>query len=173
MTFAWTDETFQRAAELRRKGVPYSEIATEIGCHSRNAVIGKLKRAGLLPKRGAGNGDPRTRAEKMAAAAERRDSMAAGAVPAAMDIPHEPSKHAVALLDVQHHHCRWPLNDPGPDFLFCGAIKSTGSSYCERHHQRSLQRTRATPVVSEAERARRSAWAKQYWASREKRSGTG
>lgn len=47
----------------------------------------------------------------------------------------------VSLLDLTPNCCRWPLNDPprGGEFLFCGAPKRTGSSYCDEHHAMSRQ----------------------------------
>ena len=47
-----------------------------------------------------------------------------------------PSRHAVAVLDLQPHHCRWPLwahnERPSIDSLFCGRPK-IGGSYCRKH----------------------------------------
>ena len=51
------------------------------------------------------------------------------------------------ILDLEPHHCRWPVGD-GP-FAFCGDRKVPGKSYCAGHLARS-QATRALewlPVV--------------------------
>lgn len=51
------------------------------------------------------------------------------------------------ILDLEPHHCRWPVGD-GP-FAFCGDRKIPGKSYCAGHLARS-QATRAPewlPVV--------------------------
>jgi hypothetical protein len=38
----------------------------------------------------------------------------------------------VLLVDLESHHCRWPVSEPR-DMLFCGRPKQDGSSYCPYH----------------------------------------
>lgn len=52
--FNWTEEAFERVKKLARNGLSAAEISVEIGA-SRNAIIGKLHRAGL---RGGGSTAP-------------------------------------------------------------------------------------------------------------------
>ncbi len=59
---------------------------------------------------------------------------AMGELPAceAVELPSEQiCREPVALLDLQHHHCRWPVDVDGMT-MFCGADKHTGA-YCEGH----------------------------------------
>lgn len=45
--FQWTDDAITTAKRLFAEGHSASKIANEIGCSSRNAVIGKLSRLGI------------------------------------------------------------------------------------------------------------------------------
>lgn len=50
------------------------------------------------------------------------------------DLPPDQSPFAVSLFDAREDQCRWPMNDPGPGFLFCGAdTLNDNCSWCARH----------------------------------------
>lgn len=63
----------------------------------------------------------------------------------------ETSPFACTFEELDRHHCRWPLGEPGtPEFRYCGAERMNGkvlyqdgrvvlqqSSYCTAHHIRS------------------------------------
>lgn len=145
-------------------GLSASQIAARIGGVTRNAVIGKVHRLRLSgrvtptrkvtrPKRresftdlGALSGNPHT----VRSAADRLDG-ALGvkigkivprvyaepeehtAAMAAADTP-PPQAKMVKLLDLEPHHCRWPIGDARTaDFGFCGCTKAPVGSYCEHH----------------------------------------
>lgn len=36
------------------------------------------------------------------------------------------------LMELGPQHCRWPIGDE-PPFLFCGAVREPGRSYCPGH----------------------------------------
>ena len=44
---SWTDERVERLKTLWSEGLSASQIATELGAVTRNAVIGKVHRLGL------------------------------------------------------------------------------------------------------------------------------
>lgn len=71
----------------------------------------------------------------------------------ATELPEEQAAHAVALIDFESYHCRWPVRGE-PAELFCGSDKIKGYSYCARHCRMAYRRG---PNVSEEERARRMA----------------
>lgn len=49
-----------------------------------------------------------------------------------------PLEQRKTLFELERHHCRWPVGEPGtPEFFFCGAPKSDESSYCPAHHFRA------------------------------------
>lgn len=79
---------------------------------------------------------------------------AMGELPAcdAVELPHEQITHApVELIDLHHHHCRWPIERDGAT-MFCGADKHTGA-YCEGH-ARLAYRPVIERRISDAERTR-------------------
>lgn len=43
----------------------------------------------------------------------------------------------ISLMDLERHHCRWPVTDDGPH-LFCGRDRADGSSYCAGHRRLSV-----------------------------------
>jgi GcrA cell cycle regulator len=46
--------------------------------------------------------------------------------------PTQPS--LLRLVDLQPHHCRWPLNNAlGGEYYFCGAQRISGRPYCPAH----------------------------------------
>jgi GcrA cell cycle regulator len=58
VTFVWTDDITAAAVKLYRDGLTASQIAAEIGCPSRSAVIGKMHRMNMTGTRqspGGGN----------------------------------------------------------------------------------------------------------------------
>lgn len=45
-----------------------------------------------------------------------------------------PPEGGVSLLDLEFHHCRWPMGDPHAEsFRFCGGHALEGKSYCAAH----------------------------------------
>lgn len=59
---------------------------------------------------------------------------AVSALPVAPSAFERAALQGVALLELENHHCRYPLGDRSP-FQFCGAQKVPGSSYCDHHDQ--------------------------------------
>lgn len=56
--FHWDDQTIALTLQLYAKGDSFSQIASAIGCPSRNAVIGKVHRLGLV-RRGRSKAEPK------------------------------------------------------------------------------------------------------------------
>lgn len=57
---------------------------------------------------------------------------AVSALPVAPSAFERAALQGVALLELENHHCRYPLGDHAP-FVFCGAQRADGSSYCVAH----------------------------------------
>lgn len=79
---------------------------------------------------------------------------AMGELPAceAVELPQgKITRPPVALLDLAHHHCRWPVEEDGKT-KFCGADKHTGA-YCE-WHARIAYRPLIVRHIADAERER-------------------
>lgn len=165
MITAWTDERVDLLKQLWGTGLSASQIAGEIGVVSRNAVIGKASRLGLVygQDRTAG---PRPGKARMAVASRRRRLAGPNAskdnallhriaTPAPKGPPpipvadgDTPLDQRKALLDLRNDTCRWPIGDPSsPDFFFCGAPDADlvrGHPYCRHHEQIATGRYHAT-----------------------------
>lgn len=166
--FPWTDVQIETLRTLHAEGQTFSQIATALGCSSRNAVIGKAGRLGL-PKRGATSGlipavrsPRRPRSAPVPKRVPRQQFSAAPLVPVAdgvCDLPPDSSPFACTLMDLRKSACRWPLGDPqGAETMFCGAGVSRGA-YCARHGALAYAppRTRAASDVMADARQRRRA----------------
>lgn len=133
---------------MHRDGFSFSQIAAEVSrivgvSLTRDAIIGRGQRMKPpLPMRAKV-----VRRDRVYAKAPKREPIpphrAKGRAPAVpprlpravpKPVAAPPDAKPVVLLDLEHHHCRWPLDEPqGPETLFCGAAKDTGSSYCAYH----------------------------------------
>lgn len=137
----WTEERVRRLKALHEAGLTCSQIACELGGVSRNAVIGKIHRLGMVPS--VVSGRMRTRAaiaarrpatpnshaklklprierqkrEEGAAARARRETQCAELrarfeCVEIVDLPPDESAVAVPFLKLSATTCRWPLGDP-------------------------------------------------------------
>jgi len=107
----WPPERIEHLKTLRLEGHSASEIADILGC-SKNSVIGKLHRLGMLTKQPT---DPtrvsRARPARVAPVTP---------LPRPIDLPQRRGK-PVKLTELQHWMCRFGLGDPrSPDSRFCG-----------------------------------------------------
>lgn len=133
----WTEEREAMLSELWGAGHTAQRIADMMGDGTtRNMVIGKAhrmglyavnttrkkpaaKKAGMTPNLIAAHAAAQAKHERIAK--ERKDL--AGR---ALGTP-------VKMVDLETHHCRWPIGDPGNEnFHFCGADRCDGP-YCKQH----------------------------------------
>lgn len=124
----WTKEQLELARTLWLEGATAATIAAKVG-KSRNSVVGKMKRLGLL------NIANRPRPQLCSA---RRKTVKAE--PAPTPVEPEPvvefaPKNPVLLNQLRPIHCRAILGDVGPDGFawYCGDPKAEGSSWCSHH----------------------------------------
>jgi GcrA cell cycle regulator len=143
---SWNDERVETLKRLWAEGHSASQIATELGGITRNAVIGKVHRLGLAgrAKSPAAGTTPRPRKARSAAnlmrvprAAVRGNTALAHAYDFDLDAEPEPLDNVIpmgqrrGLLELTEETCRWPIGDPGtPDFIFCGGAALSGLPYC-------------------------------------------
>jgi GcrA cell cycle regulator len=161
----WTGPQEDLLRKLVGEGLSAGEIALRMPGKSRNAVLGKAWRLGLMgaerPRRVTTKRKRRSPRRKPEARKEfvlfntlgfidknsrvkKVHLVQDGYVPK----PEEPAPEGQrkSLLELEEHHCRWPINDPlGPDFHFCGAEANVGSVYCPTHHARAY----VTPVLKQ------------------------
>ncbi len=149
--FNWTPENLAYATEQWARGVTSTHIALVLG-FTRNAVIGKLRRAGVLCGRPVTLPGPR-------ATQVAKTPQNAPTVTPVTPKPYRRERVAKpkALLklrfatETRSADCRWPLGDwaYGTDLkndptttLFCGQPAVSGKAYCENHCIQGFQRRR-------------------------------
>jgi hypothetical protein len=138
-----------------------TDIAKKIG-RTRNSVIGQVHRLGLSgtkPKsvfqtkkshKRSARLTPSRGGAKVAAATHRSAKVPSQASPPPLNhsgktdgdglkdtsilLCDPPLEQRKKLLDLEHHHCRFPLGTPT---LFCGRTALEHSSYCHAHARRS------------------------------------
>lgn len=155
----WSEALIARASELWLAGFTGGEIGRRLGL-SRSAIMGKLRRLGLL------RNDRRPRVPMRRAAqlqaipvpkpAPRKVPRKRNTRPLPPPEPYQapppppvPPIGSFNLLDLRHNSCRWPEGD-GPIYVFCGRPQASQSSYCEEHTKRSLSGlARGVPYVGQ------------------------
>jgi GcrA cell cycle regulator len=165
----WTEDNVALLKQLKDEGLSGQEIANEFGKLgfplTRNAIIGKLNRLGLAQPQAERTAEyHRRRAERaLINRAEHRtvqrihQKRVRRREPEPEPAPEiqAPDAVHVTLLELEEHHCRWPIGDPcKADFRFCGA-DNTGRSYCPWHTRMAytpvpVRRTLRQPLRGQA-----------------------
>jgi GcrA cell cycle regulator len=141
--FLWTNFKEAKLRQLWSEGIPCSQIGKLMGT-SKNAIIGKANRL-KLPARASGfpRSVPKPRkpkALKMPVGRPPKDiepkpspkAWRKGKKPREAAWNALPGSSPVELVDLEPHHCRWPIGADSP-FLYCAQHRHQGSSYCEAH----------------------------------------
>ncbi len=152
----WTDERVEMLKQLWSEGLSASQVSTEMGFVSRNAVIGKVHRL-KLPSRG--------RPERQKSKPEKRIFKPNAGITSHVAIPeqvevskrvvstpdHErgeppdpeadiPSSRHLTLFQLKEDTCKWPNGDPlTEDFDFCGNDTNYQGPYCAYHSRLAYQ----------------------------------
>jgi GcrA cell cycle regulator len=151
----WTHDRTEKLRELWDMGMSASKIALKMGGTTRNAIISKVHRAGMKPRKT----DPRLRMPAGNYAAEKVGNARRAAqglppieykgAPEMAPNPRKPSPAATAtegltlvtFEELQPRMCKWPIGDVGtPSFRFCGCERMEGRPYCAQHHAISVTR---------------------------------
>jgi GcrA cell cycle regulator len=154
---SWTDERVEMLKKLWTDGLSASQIAGELGGVTRNAVIGKVHRLGLVGRaKSPAISQPRPRKvappRPQAATQAHRPApqpISRGATALAMQPLEEamvvmeqapmqdvvvPMSRRVQIMELREAMCKWPIGDPMmADFVFCGADCNFGTPYCTFH----------------------------------------
>lgn len=165
----WNDENISTLKKMWGSGHSATQIAAEIPYASRSAVLGKVSRLKLAPRRetnaraatqavdkinpGWERGRPRAPAPAAIPRKEKPSRIASSifgnfthAKPDPEPIPDtDPSDgRGIGLLELRNHTCRWPKGNPAhADFLYCGdpsANLKDGRPYCPFHTLKSVDR---------------------------------
>lgn len=149
----WTDERLEQAKAWVVEGLSSREIAERLGEGvSRNAVIGKLRRAGFQcgagkycgrPRRGdapkkvkaAKPPKPKSKHFRFGYGARAQSPVPLKATPVREPAP-PPEVKMLGIMQLGPTTCKFPIGDPrNPDFGYCGHKRQGTSSYCEYHHR--------------------------------------
>ena len=150
----WTDEREETVKRLWKAGASASEIARELGGVTRNSVIGKAHRLGLMG---------RSVVAKDAASAIKTRRMRKPSAPRTITVPKHPSGFKrssekvsrkpkpelpavvpvlgpVAFVSRPFNRCVWidgdPKAQPIAELMVCGEAVKPGTNYCPHHHAR-------------------------------------
>lgn len=156
---SWTDERVELLKKLWGEGLSASQIASELGEVTRNAVIGKVHRLGLSGRAKAAPAParPRTkpnRPEGQDARPQRPATIGNTALaPDLEEAPEEapapapvasdnvvPMAQRCTIMNLTETTCRWPIGEPGTEaFHFCGSKSNAGMPYCAQHARIAYQ----------------------------------
>lgn len=120
----WTDERVQSLKDLYAQGLSAARIARALGNISRNAVIGKIHRLGIL-RGGVPVQTQRIKRPANLSASEPKPPPR----PRAIAVP-EPASMRVELVDIRDGMCRWPSEEA--PYTYCG--HACTSVYCDFHN---------------------------------------
>lgn len=143
----WTHQQVQTMLTLHEAGLSCSQIGARVG-KTRNAVIGKLHRMGIVkhaPSIDGAENEPRPRAsrkkERLKPSLPRAGQALQLVKPAPLPAPivapiaiHREGQ-PVTVLTIKDGMCKFPIGDPKhADFHFCGnAQRGDGAPYCAYH----------------------------------------
>lgn len=172
----WTDERVELLKKLWGEGLSASQIASQLGSVTRNAVIGKVHRLGLSGRtktvttaprpvrakpRPNASPAPRGTVQPLIFGANALKSVAEAEVEPELDrapapaipFPAPSAEGRVTILQLNERTCRWPEGDPASDeFRFCGGSSQPGVPYCAYHcmlaYQPSQDRRRDRRVAN-------------------------
>lgn len=141
MAGAWSDELIESLKQKWNEGISASLIAEQLSTPereiTRNAVLGKVDRLNLPPRRTKtmleggrkrGEGD-RKRERKVRVMRQIKEETVEFIKPP----PEAKDFLCVGIFDLTPGMCRYPRGEVAP-FLFCGQPAKDDSSYCEYCH---------------------------------------
>ncbi len=152
---SWTDERVEVLKKLWIEGRTASQIATELGNVTRNAVIGKVHRLGLSGrpspiKRKAKKAEPRKAQVRKAAPAQakkapvKQQTAVVRPIRPVVTQDIDPLNGGSSMMELKERMCKWPIGDPkSQEFHFCGHKVVDGLPYCEHHAAVAYQTTTA------------------------------
>ena len=166
---SWTDERIELLRKLWSDGLSASQIASELGQITRNAVIGKVHRLGLAGRAKVSTSSVARPVRKLAthrvggvgvatasAGVAARPAMRGNTALKGVALPQDesyamvqeldeevviPMSQRVTIMELREGMCKWPMGDPSsPDFRYCGAQgDGSGGPYCAYHARAAYQ----------------------------------
>lgn len=129
----WTPEEDDQLRELHARSLTTREIGMELHC-SRNAVIGRLHRLGIMKPRLVAVPKREKQPPKPKAVSE-----GAGFILKPKPVPEPSAGDGVGILEVTG--CRWPISDDKAnrhEHRFCNHLVEGDGSYCAHHKQMNV-----------------------------------
>lgn len=172
---SWTDDRVEILKKLWLEGRTASQIASELGGVTRNAVIGKVHRLGLSGRPSPIKRKARKNTEARKAAPKKRavNTKAVSTTKTARKVTavQKPSTNVVKLpnrddsfvpanggktmMELRESMCKWPMGDPkSEEFRFCGCKAVESLPYCEHHAMIAYQNVSKRRKVNEDEYAK-------------------
>ncbi len=131
---SWTHERIEQLKKLWEAGYTASNIATELGGITRNAVIGKAHRLGL-----SGRMKSKSKVSSVSIVRKRKMPVNKNSKIIELTTSVEPM-NPTSFADIKDGLCRWPLGEPEDlGFKFCGRKCAEGMIYCTEHHSLAYQ----------------------------------
>ena len=131
---SWTHERIEQLKKLWEAGYTASNIATELGGITRNAVIGKAHRLGL-----SGRMKSKSKVSSVSIVRKRKMPVNKNSKIIELTTSVEPM-NPTSFADIKDGLCRWPLGEPEDlNFKFCGRKCAEGMVYCTEHHSLAYQ----------------------------------
>lgn len=121
--FDWTEARIAVMCKMHGEGFSAAQIARSIGAPTRNSVIGKISRLGLVRNHSA---KPQWRSTVV------DKPIKPPPPPKLAPMPEPIPADAITTLALTERTCKWPLND-GPDWRHCGSPKGLEGPYCAFH----------------------------------------
>jgi len=129
LKFSWTEEAVAKLTQMWADNMSSGQCAAALGL-TRNAIIGKVHRLGLM-----GRKCDKPSHRKGRPKIDRR-TVFKSRIPFVpiihKQVPEPDSALRVTFAELEVHHCRFPIGDL-PNMVFCGAERSKPLFYCAFH----------------------------------------
>lgn len=153
--FQWSAAIDDRMRQLRKAGLPWSEIGRTLGC-GKDSAIGRGKRIGIVGAPPAVRVGPspilnrprRSKTDLVSPTPIRRPNNPNNSLPPRVPsapIPLSQGEPGGVHRDVlANRGCRWPMWGTGqPTHIYCGDTRDGAETYCERHCRQAYPRYKA------------------------------
>jgi GcrA cell cycle regulator len=142
---SWTPERVEKLKKLTADGLSGSQIASQLGGVTRNAVIGKIHRLGLTGR--AKTKGPSSRVVKPRTPSPRRPrnnfgsgfnkspKRFKGKPTKAMAVPAHKDELHVPLVELDDSQCHWPTKGEGREQKYCGLTAEPRTNMCKYHRE--------------------------------------
>jgi len=132
---SWTPEREEKLRQLWKKGHTASQIATQLGNTTRNAVIGKAHRLKLDSRAPSKNTSPKVNTVNNSTPEVKTQKLGRKARFKALLLDKNfEQENPKKLEELTDETCKWPIGHPYEEkFYFCGRKPMDKFPYCKLH----------------------------------------